>query len=132
MLSSRPRRALLALGLALELAPGVACAGTQELVVTATAYNSVPSQTTGNPHVGAWGDRLRPGMRAIAVSRDLLDEGLTRGVEVEIEGLAGTWEVRDKLARRWKRRIDIYMGSDVEAAREWGRREVRIRWSAED
>jgi len=122
----RPARLLLALAL------GAACAGAEELVVTATAYNSVASQTAGNPHVGAWGDRLRPGMRAIAVSRDLLDEGLTRGVEVEIEGLPGTWEVRDKLARRWKRRIDIYMGTDVEAAREWGRKKVRIRWNPGD
>lgn len=130
MLKERERLRLALLAVALAF--GVACAGAEQLVVTATAYNSVASQTAGDPHVGAWGDRLEPGMRAIAVSRDLLEKGLTRGVEVEIESLPGTWTVRDKLARRWERRIDIYMGKDVEAAREWGRREVRIRWNPED
>jgi len=103
----------------------------RELVVTATAYNSLPGQTAGDPAVAAWGDRLEPGMRAIAVSRDLLERGLTRGVEVEIEGLPGRYVVLDKLHRRWRRRIDIYMGTDREAAREWGKRSVRIRWRPE-
>jgi hypothetical protein len=40
-------------------------------VVTATAYNSVEGQTSGDPTVGAWGDELKPGMKAIAVSREL-------------------------------------------------------------
>lgn len=71
-------------------------------------------------------------MRAVAVSRDLVARGLTRGVKVEIEGLPGRYVVRDKLARRWKQRIDIYMGDDVEAAKEWGRRVVRIRWEPGD
>jgi len=103
----------------------------RELVVTATAYNSLPGQTAGDPAVAAWGDRLEPGMRAIAVSRDLLERGLTRGVEVEIEGLPGTYVVMDKLHRRWRKRIDIYMGTDREAARDWGKRTVRIRWRPE-
>jgi 3D (Asp-Asp-Asp) domain-containing protein len=30
---------------------------------------------------------------------------------------------------QWDNRIDIYMGEDVRAARNWGVREVRIRWS---
>jgi 3D (Asp-Asp-Asp) domain-containing protein len=33
------------------------------------------------------------------------------------------------MAARWTRKIDIYMGDDVSAAREWGVREVRIRWT---
>lgn len=98
------------------------------LVVEATAYNSVSHQTNSEPWVGAWGDRLNPDMKAIAVSRDLLEEGLTRGVEVEIEGHEGTYRVLDKMGRRWKRRIDIYMGEDIDAARAWGVREVRIHW----
>ena len=111
---------------------GANCAGAEparELVVTATAYNSVPEQTDSTPDIAAWGDRLEPGMRAIAVSRDLLEIGLTRGVEVEIEGLPGTWVVLDKMARRWRRKIDVYMGKNVPAALEFGRRELRIRWS---
>jgi 3D (Asp-Asp-Asp) domain-containing protein len=98
------------------------------LVVTATAYNSVPGQTNAEPNFGAWGDALTPGVKAIAVSRDLIALGLTRGVEVSIEGLAGTYRVLDKMGRRWDKKIDIYMGDDVEAARRWGVRDVRVRW----
>ena len=99
------------------------------LTVTATAYNSLPGQTHGDPTLTAWGDRLEPGMKSIAVSRDLIELGLGHGVEVEIGGLPGVYTVRDKMARRWRRKIDIYMGEDVEAARRWGRRQVEIRWS---
>jgi 3D (Asp-Asp-Asp) domain-containing protein len=98
------------------------------LEVTATAYNSVRSQTQGDPTLTAWGIRLEPGMKAIAVSRDLIRRGLTRGVEVKIEGLEGTYVVVDKMNARFTRRIDIYMGKDVAAAREWGRRKVTIYW----
>jgi 3D (Asp-Asp-Asp) domain-containing protein len=54
--------------------------------------------------------------------------GLRRGTRVRIEGLEGEYRVLDKMARRWKRKIDVYMGSDVEAARDWGVRKVTIRW----
>lgn len=108
---------------------GGAGSETQSLTVTATAYNSVHGQTSGDPNVGAWGDRLRPGMKAIAVSRDLLDRGLTRGTKVRIEGLPGEYEVLDKMAARWKAKIDIYMGDDVKAARRWGTQKVRISWT---
>jgi 3D (Asp-Asp-Asp) domain-containing protein len=98
------------------------------LEVTATAYNSLPSQGSGDPTLAAWGDRLKPGMKAIAVSRDLLALGLTHGITVEIEGVAGSWTVLDKMARRWTRKIDLYMGVDRSAALRWGRRLVTIRW----
>lgn len=99
------------------------------LEVTATAYNSLPGQTLGDPALAAWGDRLEPGMRAIAVSRDLIALGLTHRTEVRIEGLPGTWLVLDKLHRRWKRRIDVYMGHDEQAALDFGKRQVRISWT---
>jgi len=98
-------------------------------MVQATAYNSVRGQTDSTPDVGAWGDKLRPGMRAIAVSRDLLELGLTRGARVKIDGLPGEYRVLDKMAKRWRRKIDIYMGEDVRAARQWGVRKVQIRWA---
>jgi 3D (Asp-Asp-Asp) domain-containing protein len=100
----------------------------QSLVVSATAYNSTPTQTEGNPRVAAWGDRLEPGMRAIAVSPDLLALGLRRGTLVAIDGLPGRYRVLDRMPTRWRRTIDIYMGEDVSAARRWGRRPVTIRW----
>ncbi|UCD83364.1 MAG: 3D domain-containing protein [Deltaproteobacteria bacterium] len=98
-------------------------------IVTATAYNSIPGQTTKQNHdIGAWGDKLKPGMKAIAVSRDLIKKGLTHNTKVKIEGLKGEYVVLDKMNKRWKKKIDIYMGTDVEAAREWGKRKVRITW----
>jgi 3D (Asp-Asp-Asp) domain-containing protein len=100
----------------------------EALVVTATAYNSLPSQGEGAGKHGAWGDRLEPGMKTIAVSHDLIARGLTRGAVVRIEGLAGEYTVLDRLPRRWKKRIDIYMGKNVRAARAWGKRTVQIRW----
>ena len=101
----------------------------RSLVVQASAYNSLPEQTQGDPTLTAWGHRLSPGDKAIAVSRDLIDLGLGDGAEVRIEGLPGTYRVLDKMNARWKQKIDIYMGVDVEAAREWGVREVTIRWT---
>lgn len=102
------------------------------LVVEATAYNSVPDQTEGDPSVAAWGDRLRPGVNAVAVSDDLLDLGLVRGTRVRIEGLSGEFLVLDRMHSRWRRSIDIYMGKDVDAALDWGRKDVRIYWRSPD
>lgn len=114
---------------AIALSTLVGCGGGSPKEVTATAYNSVNSQTkAGDPTLTAWGDTLKPGMKAIAVSRDLIDDGLTHGTEVTIEGLEGTYIVRDKMNKRWEDKIDIYMGTDVEAAREWGKRTVTISW----
>jgi 3D (Asp-Asp-Asp) domain-containing protein len=104
--------------------------GERSLAVTATAYNSLRGQTDGHPGLGAWGDTLRPGVRAIAVSEDLVELGLVRGTPVRIEGLPGEYQVLDKMGRRWRKRIDIYMGVDVEAAQRWGRRQVLIYWRA--
>lgn len=130
-IGSRTVPGLAALGIALALA---ACATPGHVALTrevvASAYNSVPGQTSGDPNLAAWGDRLVPGVKAIAVSRDLLALGLVRGTRVRIEGLPGEYVVLDKMAARWKDHIDLYMGEDVEAARNWGRRRVRIHWSA--
>ncbi len=104
------------------------CEDRSSLEVTATAYTSHTAETNAQPNLAAWGDRLEPGMRAIAVSRDLLNMGLTHGTEVEIEGLPGTYRVLDKMNARWHKRIDIYMGKDIAAAREWGRQKVTIYW----
>jgi 3D (Asp-Asp-Asp) domain-containing protein len=97
------------------------------LTVTATAYNSVEAQTKqGNPSIAAWGDTLKPGMKAIAVSRDLIDSGLTHNTEVKIEGFEGTYLVKDKMNKRWTNKIDIYMGLNEEKARNWGKQQVNI------
>lgn len=100
----------------------------QTLNVSASAYNSVTSQTEGNPFLTAWGDTLKPGMKAIAVSRDLIKKGLDYNTPVRIEGMEGLFFVKDKMHYRWKNKIDIYMGQNVKKARKWGRKKVKIEY----
>ena len=98
------------------------------LTVTASAYNSLRGRTVGNPSITAWGDKLRPGMKAIAVSRDLQRMGLGHRTEVKIKGLPGTYMVLDRMGKRWRKKIDIYMGTDRSRAMRWGKRKVEITW----
>ena len=99
------------------------------LEVTATAYNSFGYQTSGDPNITAWGDTLVPGMKSIAVSRDLIAKGLKHGTMVRIDTFPDTFYINDKMHRRWKNRIDIYMGRDNKRAREWGRKKVKIEFA---
>jgi len=103
----------------------------QRLTVTATAYNSTVAQTDATPTLAAWGAELRPGMQIIAVSRDLEARGLGPGMRVRIEGLPGVWEVADRMPGHRRLAIDVYMGLDVAAAREFGKRRLRIEWLPE-
>ncbi|TXE06048.1 hypothetical protein ES711_14465 [Gelidibacter salicanalis] len=96
------------------------------MTVDASAYNSTPAQTSGKPQFTAFGDSLKPGMKYIAVSRDLLRKGLKHNTPVLIEGFEGVYLVKDKMHRKWRNHIDIYMGKDIDAAIEWGRRTVCI------
>lgn len=96
------------------------------VTVTASAYNSTPRQTSGNPQITAFGDSLKPGMKYIAVSRDLLRKGLKYNTPVIIEGFDGFFLVKDKMHRRWRNHIDIYMGNDIDSAKQWGRRRICI------
>ena len=96
--------------------------------VVATAYNSTTWQTDGDPYNTAWGDTLHPDKKSIAVSNDLIKLGLTRNTKVKIEGLEGIFIVNDKMHAKWKKRIDIYFGTDIKAARAWGRKKVRIQY----
>jgi 3D (Asp-Asp-Asp) domain-containing protein len=104
------------------------CSDEERLTVRATAFNSTRAQTDSRPTESACGDTLRPGIKAIAVSRDLKKRGLDCGTEVRIEGLRGEYTVMDLTAARHKNLIDIYMGRDVKAARQWGVQEVEIAW----
>lgn len=98
------------------------------MIVKASAYNSLEAQTDSDPTITAWGDTLKPGMKAIAVSRDLLDSGLVHQTVVTIDGLEGTYVVLDKMKKRYIKRIDLYMGEDLQKAKEWGVKEVTVRW----
>lgn len=105
---------------------------TKTMDVRVTAYNALPGQTKAiNPDIAAWGDTLRDGMKAIAVSRDLLRLGLVHGTAVRIEGLEGDYLVLDKMNSRYTKRIDIFMGLDVDSARSWGVRKRNIEWEVE-
>ena len=103
--------------------------GKRKLRVTATAYSSHAGQTDSTPFLAAWNNRLRPGMKIIAVSRDMLTRyGMRNGTKVRIGGLRGFYRVRDKMNKRYRKRIDIYMGVDRRRALRWGRRSVVIYW----
>ncbi len=110
----------------LDLAHGF---GKRKLRVTATAYSSHRGQTDKTPFLAAWNNRLRPGMKIIAVSRDMLTRyGMKNGTRVRIGGLRGYYRVRDKMNKRYRKRIDIYMGVNRRRALRWGRRSVVIYW----
>ena len=100
-----------------------------KLRVVATAYTSHRSQTDRTPFLAAWNNRIRPGMKIIAVSPDLIRRyGITNGTKVRISGLPGIYTVRDKMHHRMRRHIDIYMGTNRRRALRWGRRRVILYW----
>ena len=104
--------------------------GMKSMQVTATAYTMDESETKeGHVGLAAWGDQLKPGMKVIAVSRDLIDKGLGHKTKVRIQGLSGTYVVLDKMHKRWRKKIDIFMGRNRQKALKWGKREVTIYWT---
>jgi len=102
--------------------------GEKSLEVTASAFTSTPGETDDTPTLAAWGDTLKPGMKAIAVSRDLIKLGLGHRQTVKISGLKGEYLVLDKMNKRWKKKIDIYMGNNKDKAKKWGKKKVTIYW----
>jgi 3D (Asp-Asp-Asp) domain-containing protein len=101
---------------------------TDLIKVTATAYTSSTIETDATPYLAAWRNLLNPKVPSIAVSRDLLDIGLTNGMKVHIKGFKGEFLVLDKMNKKWKNRIDIYMGDDRQKALNWGKRKVEVYW----
>jgi 3D (Asp-Asp-Asp) domain-containing protein len=101
----------------------------RKLRVLATAYTSHRRETDKTPFLAAWNNRLRPGTKSIAVSRDLIEKyGIRNKQRVKISGLSGYYIVKDKMNRRFKKKIDIYMGLNRRKALKWGRRRVTIYW----
>lgn len=96
--------------------------------VVATAYTASPEETEGNPRLTACGHTLSDSDAVIAVSRDLEDAGFTCGTRVQIKNFGDKiFSVQDRTSARWKKRIDIFMGSDRQKALNWGRRTVSVR-----
>ncbi len=103
----------------------------KSIPVKASAYNSVRGQTDGRPNLAAWGDTLVPGMKCIAVSRDLIPLGLKHNTQVKIEGLEGIYLVKDKMNRRYRNKIDIFMGKNIDSAKAWGNKKLTIQYRIE-
>ena len=101
---------------------------TDFIKVTATAYSSSTKETDATPYLAAWRNKLNPKVPSIAVSRDLLDIGLTNGMKVRIKGFKGEFLVLDKMNKRWKNRIDIYMGDNRRKALKFGKRKLEVYW----
>ena len=93
---------------------------TNSLEVQVSAYTSAKGETDATPYLAAWSNELKPGVKSVAVSRDLLELGITNGTQIRIEGLSGTYTVLDKMNKRFKRKIDIYMGNDTAKAESLG------------
>lgn len=114
--------------LILALWSSLAKADYRSTKVTVTAYNSVAWQTDSTPWIGACNIRLKESLRPIAVSRDLFEQGLDCGTKVALEGRQAEFVVMDKMNARWRKRIDLFMGLDIDRARRFGAKSLRIWW----
>lgn len=104
----------------------------ETMQVTASSFTLAEDETKrGNIGLTAFGDVLQPGDKAIAVSRDLIRQGLTHGTKIRIEGLPGTYTVQDKMNKRWRNKIDILF-TKKKRARQWGRQKVEIEYLVAD
>jgi len=78
-------------------------------IVTVTAYHYCP----GSKGITASGQRVRTGI--LAVSRDLeRNLSLDFGDRVLLHGY-GVFEVQDRMASRWTKKVDIYLDSQQKA-----------------
>lgn len=101
--------------------------------VTATVYNACESQCNKDPLVTADGSIIDKSnienLYWIAVSRDLLRDGLKYGDVVELicpsdSTINGHYEIHDCMNKKWTRRIDILMPDDVKYGK-WENVEIR-------
>jgi 3D (Asp-Asp-Asp) domain-containing protein len=90
------------------------------ITVVATIYHADPTQTDDTPFITASNkviNKHNPAIhRWIAVSRDLESQGFTFGTKVCVEGageLDGEWTVQDRMNKRWKKRIDFLVNTDM-------------------
>lgn len=88
-----------------------------------TAYNSVPWQTDDTPCIGAEGTDI---CEIYASGENVCAANFVPlGTKLEVEGL-GTCIVRDRMNSRYYKRVDWYMGMDIQGAREHGIRNKQI------
>jgi 3D (Asp-Asp-Asp) domain-containing protein len=97
-------------------------------IVSVSAYNNVESQTDATPNICAWGDKIRPGI--VAVSRDLLKGkyNFNRNKKIYFPELDRHYTVLDKMNKRYSKTMDIFMGKNIQKARKFGRKKMKIYW----
>ncbi len=89
-----------------------------QIIVTATVYNAVASQTDSDPLITASMKEIDPNkpQRWIAVSRDLERLGISMGDTICVDNageMNGQWVVEDRMNRRWRRRIDFLVHDSI-------------------
>ena len=105
----------------------------QRVFVTATIYHAVEAQTDSTPDITASGYKINMkdplSDRIIAVSWDLENMyGFTMGTMVHVQGtdyLDGIWFVRDRMNKRWRKRIDFLVPESIEGGK-WENVRVEI------
>ena len=92
--------------------------GIEPDIVSVTTYSPTIEQTDSTPLITASGYKINPAnpkrQRIIAVSRDLKRK-YKFGKKIRITGigkLSGTYTVRDVMNKRYRKRIDILIGTD--------------------
>jgi len=124
---SRPSFALAVLALALA-----ACNPHGEVATVTVGAFSIGLRGPGDePTRGKWGDELKPGIKALAVSPDLVARGMGPGTRVRIEGMPSGYRVRDQLPDGTRERIEIFMGTDAASVEHFGEKRMRIWWASE-
>ena len=110
------------------------------LVLRATGYNSLESQTDDTPFITAIGSQTRPGI--VAISRDLLAGQVPYGSLVRLRDLGGYYGggygkfqemldaqglfvVEDTLHQRKTQQVDVWFESYYDAL-DWGIRKVEL------
>lgn len=96
-----------------------------EMIVT--SYRSVRSQTDSTPFITSIGKRVNS--HTIAVSQDLLKDGIVKyGDAIYIEDV-GIKFVEDCMNKRYKKRIDVWVPSytrEHEFHKKFGKRKLKI------
>jgi 3D (Asp-Asp-Asp) domain-containing protein len=108
---------LCALALAATLLAGNANAET--VTATVTGFNTVEAQTDNTPCVSASGDNICGRRDVVACP-----SRVPLGTWVEIN--ERRYECLDRTASKYDGRFDISFDKDVEAALNWGRRDVKV------
>ena len=97
----------------------------KSVYVTATIYHAVEGQTDSTPDITASGYKINMkdplSDRIIAVSWDLENMyGFTMGTMVHVQGtdyLDGIWFVRDRMNKRWNKRIDFLVPTSIKGGK---------------